>query len=45
MKEMSNVPNNPKAEFGKTINGANEWASQFFDELDQKLKEKEQQQS
>ena len=28
----------------KTINGAKEWANQFFDELDQKLKEKEQQQ-
>ena len=44
MKEMRNVPNNQKAEFGKTINGAKEWANQFFDELDQKLKEKEQQQ-
>ena len=44
MKEMRNVPNDQKAEFGKTINGAKEWANQFFDELDQKLKEKEQQQ-
>ncbi len=43
MKEMRNVPNDQKAEFGKTINGAKEWANQFFDELDQKLKEKEQQ--
>ena len=34
MKEMRNVPNNQKAEFGKTINGAKEWANQFFDELD-----------
>ena len=41
MKEMRNVPNDQKAEFGKTINGAKEWANQFFDELDQKLKEKE----
>ena len=40
MKEMRNVPNDQKAEFGKTINGAKEWANQFFDELDQKLKEK-----
>ena len=39
MKEMRNVPNDQKAEFGKTINGAKEWANQFFDELDQKLKE------
>ena len=44
MKEMRNVANDQKAEFGKTINGAKEWANQFFDELDQKLKEKEQQQ-
>ena len=40
MKEMRNVPNNQKAEFGKTINGAKEWANQFFDELDHKLKER-----
>ena len=44
MKEMRNVANDQKAEFGKTINGAKEWANNFFDELDQKLKEKEQQQ-
>ena len=44
MKEMRNVANEQKAEFGKTINGAKEWANQFFDELDQNLKEKEQQQ-
>ena len=43
MKEMRNVANDQKAEFGKTINGAKEWANNFFDELDQKLKEKEQQ--
>ena len=42
MKEMRNVPNDQKAEFGKTINSAKEWANEFFDELDQKLKEKEQ---
>ena len=44
MKEMRNVAKDQKAEFGKTINGAKEWANNFFDELDQKLKEKEQQQ-
>ena len=34
MKEMRNVANDQKAEFGKTINGAKEWANNFFDELD-----------
>jgi phenylalanyl-tRNA synthetase alpha chain len=43
MKEMRNVPNESKAEFGKTVNAAKEWALNYFDELDQKLKEKEQQ--
>ena len=44
MKEMRNVANDQKAECGKTINGAKEWANNFFDELDPKLKEPEQQQ-
>ena len=35
---------NKQGRIGKTINGAKEWANNFFDELDQKLKEKEQQQ-
>ena len=30
MKEMRNVANDQKAEFGKTINGAKEWANQFL---------------
>ena len=30
MKEMRNVANDQKAEFGKTINGAKEWANNFF---------------
>ena len=36
MKEMRNVANDQKAEFGKTINGAKEWANNFFDELNQR---------
>lgn len=42
MKEMRNIPNESKAEFGKTVNAAKDWAVNFFEELDMKLKEKEQ---
>ena len=38
MKEMRNIPNESKAEFGKTVNAAKDWATGFFDELDEKLK-------
>ena len=38
MKEMRSVPNEHKAEFGKTVNAAKEWASNYFTELDEKLK-------
>ena len=41
MKEMRNIPNEFKAEFGKTVNAAKEWALSYFDELDEKLKEAE----
>ncbi len=41
MQEMRNVPNENKAEFGKTVNAAKQWALDFFEELDTKLKEKE----
>ncbi len=41
MKEMKNIPNESKAEFGKGINELKMWASERFDELDKVLKEKE----
>lgn len=41
MKGIAKVPNEQKAEFGKTINAAKEWATHFLDELDTALKAKE----
>ena len=41
MKEMRNIPNDHKAEFGKTVNAAKNCALDFFEELDQKLKAEE----
>lgn len=41
MKEMKNVPNESKAEFGKSVNNAKEWATNYFAQLDEKLKEAE----
>ena len=41
MKEMRNIPNESKAEFGKTVNAAKDWALNYFEELDSKLKEQE----
>ncbi|MDO4621975.1 MAG: phenylalanine--tRNA ligase subunit alpha [Eubacteriales bacterium] len=41
MKEMRNIPNESKAEFGKNVNAAKEWAVNFFEELDTKLKAEE----
>jgi phenylalanyl-tRNA synthetase alpha chain len=41
MKEMRNIPNESKAEFGKAVNAAKEWAVNYFDELDEKLKAEE----
>ncbi len=41
MKEMRNVPKEYKAEFGKTVNTAKEWATNYFDDLDEKMKSME----
>ena len=41
MKEMRNIPNESKAEFGKTVNAAKEWATGFFEELDTRMKQEE----
>lgn len=41
MKNMAQVPNECKAEFGKAVNEAKQWANSFFDELDEKMKAKE----
>ena len=42
MKEMRNIPNEHKAEFGKNVNAAKEWATEFFDDLNDKMQTKEQ---
>ena len=39
MKQMGSVPK--KADFGKKVNELKNWASEHFDELNTKLKEKE----
>ena len=41
MKEMRNIPKEQKQDFGKTVNAAKEWALNYFDELDQKMKAEE----
>jgi len=41
MKEMKNIPNEMKAEFGKNVNELKNWAGKEFDELDEKMKEAE----
>ncbi|MBR4276911.1 MAG: phenylalanine--tRNA ligase subunit alpha, partial [Lachnospiraceae bacterium] len=41
MKEMAQVPAEQKANFGKSVNEAKQWALGFFDDIDKKLKEKE----
>lgn len=41
MKEMKNIPNEMKAEFGKNVNELKTWAGEKFDELDEKMKEAE----
>ncbi len=41
MKEMAQVPNEHKAQFGKTVNEAKQWTLNFFEEIDEKLKEQE----
>lgn len=42
MKEMRNIPNEHKAEFGKNVNAAKEWATEFFDQLNDKMQAQEQ---
>lgn len=42
MKEMRNIPNEHKAEFGKSVNAAKEWATDFFDQLNEKMQAQEQ---
>ncbi len=44
MKEMKNIPNEMKAEFGKNVNELKTWAGEKFDELDEKMKETESKQ-
>lgn len=41
MKEMKNIPNEMKAEFGKNVNELKNWAASKFDEMDAEMKEKE----
>jgi phenylalanyl-tRNA synthetase alpha chain len=41
MKEMKNIPNELKAEFGKNVNELKNWAGVKFDELDASMKEAE----
>ena len=41
MKEMKNIPNELKAEFGKNVNELKTWAGEKFDQLDGELKEAE----
>lgn len=40
MKQMGSVPKEEKADFGKKVNELKNWASEHFDELNTKLKEK-----
>ncbi|MBO4784099.1 MAG: phenylalanine--tRNA ligase subunit alpha, partial [Lachnospiraceae bacterium] len=41
MKEMKNIPNEEKAEFGKQVNELKNWATEVFEDLDAKMKAKE----
>ncbi len=41
MKEMKNIAPEERANFGKGVNELKEWALQYFDELDAKMKAKE----
>ena len=41
MKEMAQVPAEQKANFGKAVNEAKQWALGFFEDIDSKLNEKE----
>ncbi|MBR4343770.1 MAG: phenylalanine--tRNA ligase subunit alpha [Lachnospiraceae bacterium] len=41
MKEMKNIPNEMKAEFGKNVNELKTWAGDKFDQLDEEMKKAE----
>lgn len=41
MKEMRNIAPEERANYGKSVNELKEWATSFFNELDEKVKEKE----
>ncbi len=41
MKEMRNIAPEERANYGKGVNELKEWATNFFNELDEKAKEKE----
>ena len=41
MKEMKNIPPEEKANYGKSVNELKAWATEQFDELDARMKEKE----
>ena len=41
MKEMKNIPNEEKAEYGKQVNELKSWATEVFENLDAKMKAKE----
>ena len=41
MKEMKNIPNDQKAEYGKGVNELKVWALEFIGGLDEKMKAKE----
>lgn len=41
MKEMRNIAPEDRADYGKLVNKMKEWAQQHFEELDEKMKEKE----
>lgn len=41
MKDMRSIPNEEKAEYGKRVNELKNWAQNYFDGLNEKMKEKE----
>ena len=41
MKQMAQIPNEQKAQFGKAVNEAKQWTLNLFEELEDKVKEQE----
>ena len=41
MREMGKIPNEMKAEYGKRVNEIKTWATEIFDELDERFKREE----